>query len=85
MQRASLAVAARHWGCLLGLLIPLSLAGCANWTNPAKPSSVFADEAAACSLQAAQAAVTSGQFDLDPDNAYVACLRRKGWVLWELP
>jgi len=36
-------------------------------------------------LQAAQAAVTSGQFDLDPDNAYVACLRRKGWVLWELP
>jgi hypothetical protein len=57
--------------------------GCVAWTNPAKPSSAFADDAATCKEAAMQAALTSGQFDLDQDNAYIACLRGKGWVLHE--
>ena len=70
-------------GCLLGLLVTLWLAGCASWTNPAKPPLAFADDAAACKAEAAQAALTSGQFDLDQDNVYTTCLRRKGWTLQE--
>ena len=63
--------------------MPLSFAGCTSWTNPAKPSSAFADDAATCKLEAEQAAVASGQFDLDQDNASTACMRRKGWRLQE--
>jgi uncharacterized lipoprotein len=70
-------------GIALGLLVLLALAGCTSWTNPAKPSTAFADEAAACQDEAAQAATTSGLFDLDQDNAYTACLRGKGWTLQE--
>jgi hypothetical protein len=75
-------------GCrsaLLGLTLVLLLTGCASWTNPAKPSAAFADDAAACKDEAAQAALTSGQFDVDQDNAYVTCLRRKGWELQQRP
>jgi len=50
-----------------------------------KPSPAFADDAAACKDEVAQAALTSGQFDLDQDNAYVTCLRRKGWELHQRP
>jgi len=57
--------------------------GISSWTNPAKPSSGFADDAAACRAEAAQAALTSGLFDLDHDNAYAACLHAKGWTLHE--
>ena len=75
-------------GCrsaLLGLTLVLLLTGCASWTNPAKPSAAFADDAAACKDEAAQAALTSGQFDVDQDKAYVTCLRRKGWELQQRP
>ena len=75
----------RRWGCLLVLLMPLALVGCASWTNPAKLSSAFADDAATCKAEAAQATLTSGQFDLDQDNAYTACPRAKGWTLQESP
>jgi len=81
MRRTAQAIKAGCWGCLLGLLMPLSFASCASWTNPTRPSSAFADDAATCKREAAQAGVTSGQFDLDQDNAYVACLRSKGWTL----
>jgi hypothetical protein len=67
------------WGTLLGLSLVLTLTGCASWTNPAKPSAAFADDAAACKDEVAQAALTAGQFDFDQDNAYVTCRRRKGW------
>jgi hypothetical protein len=70
-----------RWRCLLGLFVILLLAGCASWMNPAKPSSACADDAATCKAEAAQAALTSGQFALDQDNAYIACLRAKGWEL----
>ena len=75
-----------RWGCwwaLVGLSLVWPLTGCTSWTNPAKPSAAFADDAAACKDEAAQAALTSGQFDVDQDNAYVTCLRRKGWELRE--
>ena len=75
----------RCWGALLGLSLVLLLTGCASWTNPAKPSSAFTEDAAACKDEAAQAAFTSGQSDLDQDNAYVTCLRRKGWELHQRP
>ena len=73
------------WGALLGLSLGLLLTGCASWTNPANTSAAFTDDAAACKDEAAQAALTSGQFDFDQDNAYVACLRRKGWELHQRP
>jgi hypothetical protein len=73
------------WGALLGLSLGLLLIGCASWTNPAKPSAAFADDAAACQDAVAQAALASGQFDVDPDNAYSTCLRRKGWELHQRP
>jgi hypothetical protein len=83
MRRMAQATGTVRWSGLLGLLVSLSFAGCASWTNPAKPSSAFADDAAACKAAAAQAALTSGQSDLDQDNAYAACLRSKGWSLQE--
>jgi hypothetical protein len=73
------------WGALLGLSLGLLLTGCASWTNPAKPPAAFADDAAACRDEVAQAVLTSGQSDLDQDNAYVTCLRRKGWELHQRP
>ena len=81
MRRSCAAPQRGRWSRLLGLLITLLLAGCASWINPAKPSSAFADDAAACKDAAAQAALSSGQFDLDQDNAYSACMRGKGWEL----
>ena len=73
------------WSALLGLSLGLLLTGCASWTNPAKPSAAFAGDAAACKDEVAQAALASGQFDFDQDNAYVTCLRRKGWELQQRP
>ena len=70
-----------RWSRLLGLLLTLLLAGCTSWVNPAKPASAFAGDAAACQDAAAQAALNSGQFDLDQANAYSACMRGKGWEL----
>jgi hypothetical protein len=73
------------WGALLGLSLGLLLTGCASRTNPANPSTAFADDAAACKDEVAQAALVSGQFDFDPDNASGTCLRRKGWELHQRP
>ena len=69
------------WPALL--VLTLTLTGCASWTNPTKPASALADDSAACKAEAAQAALTSGQFDLDQDNASSACMRAKGWTLQE--
>jgi hypothetical protein len=43
--------------------------------------SVRSRGAAARKDEAAQAALTSVPCDLNPDNASVTCLRRKGWEL----
>jgi len=66
---------------LLRLLMILLLAGCAASTPPAPPVAVFAAAAATCHHEVAQAVVFSGQFDLDEDHAYTACMRRSGWEL----
>jgi hypothetical protein len=81
IKRVGHATGAVRWGWLLALLVPFLLVGCASWTNPTKPATAFADDVAACHAEAAQAAVSSGQADLDQDNASAACLRRKGWTL----
>ncbi len=83
MRRSGQAHQRVHWGGLLGLFLALLLAGCASWTNPTKPPSALADDAAACKAEVAQTALTSGQPDLDQDNAYTACMRAKGWSLRE--
>ena len=77
----------RRWSYVLGLCMTLPLAGCAStyWTNPAKPSAVFADDAAACEIEAAQGPTNSDIFDADHYNAYLACLRGKGWELQQHP
>jgi hypothetical protein len=56
----------------------LLLACCASRRNPVKPSSEFADDVAASKDEAAQAALTSGQFDPGQDNTYITCMRVKG-------
>jgi hypothetical protein len=58
----------------------LLLAGCASPTPPANSAAVFA-AAATCHQEVAQAVVFSGQFDLDEDRAYTACMQRRGWEL----
>jgi hypothetical protein len=92
VRQASYATWARRWGCLLGLCMALPLVGCPSmyWTNPTKPSTAFADDATACEVEAAQAPTTSDTFDynvFDADhyNAYIACLRGKGWELQQRP
>ena len=87
MRHARYATWARCWGCLLGLCMTLVLAGCPSiyWTNPTKPSTAFADDAVACEVEAAQAPPTSDVFDADHYNAYLACLRGKGWELQQRP
>ena len=92
MRYARYATWARCWGCLLGLGISLLLAGCpaTHWANPTKPSTAFADDAAACEIEATQAPPTSDTFDYnvfaaDHYSAYIACLRGKGWELQQRP
>ena len=73
-------------GVLLSLSLALILAGCVSWTHPTKPSTAFADDAAACEAEAAQEDPTTvGSFDIDHYNAYIACLRGKGWELEQRP
>jgi hypothetical protein len=66
---------------LLRLLMIFLLAGCASPPPPAPPAAVLAAAAVACHHEVAQAVVFSGQFDLDEDHAYTACMRRSGWEL----
>ena len=73
-------------GCLLSLSLALILVGCVSWTHPTKPSTAFADDAAVCEAEAAQEdPTTAGSFDVDHYNAYIACLRGKGWELQQRP
>ena len=87
MRHARYTTWARRWNCLLGLCMTLLLAGCPStyWTNSTEPSTAFADDAAACEIEAAQAPTTSDVFDADHYNAYLACLRGKGWELQQHP
>jgi len=87
VRPAGYATWARRWGGVLGLCMTLPLAGCpaAYWANPTKPSTAFADDAVACEIEAAQAPTTSDVFDADHYNAYLACLRGKGWELQQSP
>lgn len=87
MKHAGYATWARRWGCLLGLCVMLPLAGCPAlyWTNPTRPSTAFADDAAACEVEAVQDPTIADVFDADHYNAYLACLRGKGWELQQRP
>jgi hypothetical protein len=92
VRHARYATWARRWGCLLVLCMTLPLAGCpaTYWTNSTKPSTAFADDAIACESEAAQAPTASDVFgsnilDADHYNAYLACLRGKGWELQQRP
>ena len=87
MRHAGYATWARHWGYLLGLCLTLPLMGCpaTYWTNPTKPSTAFADDAAACETVAAQAPPSFDVIDADHYKPYLACLRDKGWELQQRP
>ena len=87
MNHAGDATWAQRWSYVLGLCMALPLAGCASmyWTNPTKPSTAFADDALACEIEAAQDPTNSDIFDADHYNAYLACLRAKGWELQQRP
>lgn len=87
MSHAGYATWARRWGCLLGLGMMLPLAGCPSlyWTNPTKASTAFAEDATACEVEAMQTLTPSDVFDADHYNAYLACLRGKGWELQQRP
>jgi hypothetical protein len=87
VKHAGYATWARRWGCLLGLCVMLPLAGCPAlyWTNPTKPSTAFADDAAACEVEAVQEPTIADVFDADHYNAYLACLRGRGWELQQRP
>ena len=87
MRHAGYAAWARHWGCLLGLCLTLPLMGCPStyWTNPTKPSTAFADDAAACEVEAAQTPPSFDVIDADHYKPYLACLRDKGWELQQRP
>ena len=81
MLRYSRAQGARRLGCLLGLFLPLSLAGCAYWTHPTKPTTEFKADASACEQASLQASAAYDGPDNARQKAYLACLRDKGWTL----
>jgi hypothetical protein len=66
---------------LPGLLCALCLMSCAYWTHPTKPSAAFTEDASACQRESFQASTTYDSFDVASRNAYLACLRSKGWTL----
>ncbi len=79
MIRDGQATGARRRACLLGLLMTLSLAGCASRTSPTPPSTAFDDDATACQVEVMQAASTSGISESNQYDAYIACLHDRGW------
>jgi|GraSoiStandDraft_45_1057281.scaffolds.fasta_scaffold241215_2 hypothetical protein len=79
MIRNGQATGAQGWGYLLGLLMTLSLAGCASWAAPTPPSTAFDDDAVACQVEVMQADPTSGISESNQYDAYIACLHDKGW------
>ena len=79
MIHDSQSTGACHWACLLGLLMTLSLVGCASWTSPTPPSTAFDDDASACQVEGMQAAPTSDTSESNQYDAYIACLHDKGW------
>ena len=71
-----------HLGCLLGLLLSLCLVtGCSYWSHPTKPSAAFTADASACQAESLRASTTYDSFDVTRHNAYMACLRTRGWAL----
>jgi len=87
VRQASYATWVQGWSCLLGLCLALPLIGCPSiqWTNATKPSTAFADDAVACEVEAARDPTTPDIFDADHYNAYLACLRGKGWERQQRP
>ena len=62
------------------LVVPLLfLAGCAVWSSAGPSATVWAHYSTVCHQAAADAVFISGQFDLDEEHAYTACMQRKGW------
>src|SRR5215470_13863695 len=82
MIRDAQATGARRWSCLLGLLMTVSLAGCASWTSPTPPSTAFDDDATACQVEVMQAAPIPGSSDANQYDAYIACLLDQGCQLF---
>src|SRR2546425_2549025 len=79
MRRFGHATGAVRWGWLLALLVPLLLAGCASWTNPTKPATAFADDAAACKAEATQAREPPGRStSIKTTSIPPACTARAG-------
>ena len=81
MQHAACSPRTVRASGLLRLLMLLLLAGCASPTPPVNPTAVVAAAAATCHQEVAQAVVFSGQFDLDEDRTYTACMQRSGGEL----
>jgi len=70
-----------YLGCLLGVLLPLSLAGCSYWSHPTKPAAAFTADASVCQQESLRASTTYDSFDVTRHNTYMACLRARGWTL----
>ncbi len=68
-----------RWACLLGLLMILSLVGCASWLSPTPSSTAFDDDATACQVEVMQGTPTSDTSESNQYDAYIACLHDKGW------
>jgi len=79
MIHASQVTETRYRGYLLGLLMTLSLVGCASWASPTPPSTAFDDDATACQVEVMQATPTSDLSESNQYDAYIACLHGKGW------
>ena len=79
MIHAGQATGTRYWGYLLGLLMTLSLAGCASWVSPTPPSTAFDDDATACQVEVMQATPAADLSEPNQYDAYIACLHDKGW------
>jgi uncharacterized lipoprotein len=81
MTRYSRTQSAGRLGWLLGLLLTLSLAGCSYWTHATKPATEFKADASACEKASLQASTAYDGPDTGRQEAYLACLRDKGWTL----
>jgi hypothetical protein len=70
---------------LLSLFVSLALVSCSYWVHPTKPSEDFTADASACQTESLQASTTFETSDVARRNAYLACLRGRGWTLQERP
>lgn len=74
-----------RWFLVAGLVFSVALAGCSYWTHPTKPATAFSADASVCQTESFQASTTIDASDVTRRNAYLACLRAKGWSLRERP